>query len=279
MASPVPPSLLDLQTWVARLLVRPLRESDDFSIPIYDAAMNEEIAQKIGAGPTLTAQQRIGIYNQQYWFRLLNLLQQDYPILVRLFGYHNFNRQIAEPYLLQYVPNHWSLAYLGSHLPQWIADFYQKDNQRLILECAQVDEAYNRLFFAPKFSSLSTNELQQIEDRAIFLQPCIALFQFDADLFAFRKELLSKEVEYWEQNEWPSVQWSHAHYFALVCSEGAFRCEEISLGEFRLLKAFERGAKLDDALSLCTQEDAAHIGDWFCKWAQKRWLTTSHLDF
>ena len=268
----VPSSLLDLQTWVARLLVRPLRRSDALSIPIYDEETNAEIAQKIGAGPTMTAQQRIGVYNQQYWFRLLNLLQEDYPALVRIFGYHHFNRQIAEPYLLKYVPNHWALTYLGGHLPDWISEFYQQDNKRLVLECARIDEAYNRLFFAQKLPSLTPNDLQHIEDLTINLQPCVALFEFDADLFAFRKQLLAQDAEYWQNNALPTVEWSHPHYFALSCSDGAFGSESISLGEFRILKAFASGSSLNDALSLSIEEDAVHIGDWFCKWAQKKWL-------
>ena len=60
-------------------------------------------------GPHLTAQQRIGLYNQQYWFRLFTIMQEQYPTVTRLFGFGSYNREIAEPFLLRFPPNHWAI--------------------------------------------------------------------------------------------------------------------------------------------------------------------------
>lgn len=142
----VPPSLLEMQQWFAKIVASPIRETGEYRLPLYEKQLSESIEKRISPGPRLSAEQRIGIYNQQYWFRLFVLLQDSYPTLLRLFGHQDFNHLIAEPYLQKYFPDHWSLSFLGSRLPRWIEEEYQEEDKSLILAAAQLDEVHERLF-------------------------------------------------------------------------------------------------------------------------------------
>ena len=79
----VPLALEELQIWFANHLTRTFRDIGEFNLPNYSEAVNQEIRSRIAPGPTLSAEQRFGIYNQQYWWRLFVLLQEAYPTLVR----------------------------------------------------------------------------------------------------------------------------------------------------------------------------------------------------
>ena len=268
MNSAIPSALLDVQKWVASMLVRPLRDLDEFKLPIYDTATTLAIEKYITVGPKLSAAKRIGIYNQQYWFRLLSLMQKDYPTVTRLFGYVDFNRLIAEPYLLKYVPNHWSLDTLGFNLPLWIEEEYKDIDKDLVLGAAMIDLAYERLPFSSVLPPISQKDLDCLNEKLLFLQPSIYLFDFEADLFSFRDVMLKEDTPYWFTHDFPKLTWSNHHYFKLDRKGW----EEISQNEYALLMMLQKGATLEQILTDCS--DPISIARWFKKWAERSFLTT-----
>jgi len=221
----------------------------------------EEIRKKIAPSPQLNSEERLGIYQQQYWWRLLKLLQEHYPSLVRLFDYREFNQKIVEPYLIDRPPNDWFLSRLGSDLPQWLAQTYREKDAPLVLGLAQLDEAYNSLRFADKIEPRS---LSQSEGKKLFLQSFVHLFQFNVDLFDFRTKLLETE-------KFPEVKRSpKKRYFALFRYHEENLYEEISSSLFKLLSRFQKGAALNDLVPLLEKcEDVAAI---FQMMAAREWL-------
>jgi hypothetical protein len=187
MPEPTPPNtLVSLQTWFATLITPPFRTTGRFHLPLYDPATKQDIAHKLTPGPFLTAAERIGIYRQQYWWRLFLILQEQFPTLVRLFGHAEFNQTIAEPYLLRHPPNDWFLPHLGSHLPSWIENFYYQPDRELILSAATVDDAYQKVF-------LTSHPI---------------LLHLRANFFAFREALLQFDVNAWQDRPFPPLDWS-----------------------------------------------------------------------
>ncbi|MBS0624467.1 MAG: putative DNA-binding domain-containing protein [Verrucomicrobia bacterium] len=185
-----PASLLEMQHWIAKILTRPLRKMGEDALPIFDEETGREIDEKLTSGPHLTAQQRIGIYNQQFWFRVFTVLQEQYPTLTRLFGFAAFNREVAEPYLLRYPPNHWILAKFGARLPQWLQEEYNQSDKMLVYEAALVDAAYEN---GTPGQVLSLH----------------------ADLFAFRAQMLAHEPEHWIHADFPRIEWGPLRHYVL----------------------------------------------------------------
>ena len=185
----IPPALLEIQIWFMQIETRPLRELGDWNLPRYDAQTREAIEKRISPGPHLSAAQRIGLYNQQYWFRSFTLLQERYPTLLRLFGYGDFNGKIAEPYLMQHPNGDWLLATFGRKLPQWIEEAYREEDREFIVDIARMEEAYERLWYAPESAPRER-------------------FTFHANLFAFREQILQEEPSYWEEHPFPPIDWS-----------------------------------------------------------------------
>jgi hypothetical protein len=271
----VPPSLLALQKWMGEILIRPLRAADADHFPLYDPETDREIEARISAGPLLSPSQRVGIYNQQFWFRLFVILQQDFPTLTALFGYGDFNRLIAEPYLLKYFPSHWSLNCLGRHLPSWLNENYQDEDKGLVYQTALLDEAYADLFFAGRYPALEQADLSKAFEKTLFLQPYIAVFELDGDLLAFRTALLKESPKYWVENDFPKIDWSKRQFILLYPQQGEVVSEEISDWEAGFLQIFKKGATLTDACALMEGrvEDISQLVTGFKKWAERGWLS------
>src|SRR5277367_5399656 len=113
----VPSSLEDIQKWFAHLITAPISQDDVDQIPLFSPHVVSEIRKKIAPSSTLRSEERMGIYQQQYWWRLISVMQDLFPGLVALLGYKEFNRLIAEPYLTAHIPYDWFISNIGADLP------------------------------------------------------------------------------------------------------------------------------------------------------------------
>ncbi len=248
--------------------------------------METEAKQFIAPSPTMESHERIALYNQQYWWRLLTILQEEFPLLTRLFGYSAFNEEIATPYLLKHTSTHWSLNYLGGKLPQWIAENYDADNKQLILDCTRVDWAFSESFIAGNLPPLSSetatpDTLAALLDTPLALQPHIHLFELPYDLFTWRKELLQETVEFWEDNPLADLPRNQKYYFAFFRRpNNTLAYEALSCGEFQLLDLIQKGSTLSQSCDILEErgglpyeEAGEHLPSWIQTWLYQGWLS------
>lgn len=290
--SAVPQLLKNTQQWFASIITRPIDENSTMN-PISPSGrpMVEEAWDHILPSPTLQPAQRIQIYNQQYWWRLLSTMHDVYPLVVRLFGYHDFNQQLAMPFIVKYPPNHWSLSYLGERFPQWIEEEYHAGDKTLVLNATKVDFAYNSSFLSGRNVGIESSYFYSEENAAGLLelpltfQTHLHLFEIPYDLFQFRVEFLKQEVDYWIEHDFPELIQNASeelYHFVLYRTRGnSIAVETISANEFKVLKRFESGATVDLVCQwLEEQQDATlseeasnHLNLWFQRWIANQWLT------
>lgn len=281
-----PAALKKTQEWFAGIITQSIDE--DSRIPAISpsgVSIEEEACSYIRPSPTLRPAQRIELYAQQYWWRLLSALQETYPLVTRLFGYHDFNRTLAIPYLLAYPPNHWSLNLLGTQLPQWIHENYTGTDKKLVYDSAVLDAAYHESFVAKSNTPLELSE-QNAEDLSyllssqLYLQPYIRFFHFDYDLFSFRMEFLNESPEYWLDNDFPTLNKVDTPFVLFRNLHGHIAWDTISLAEMKLLTCFIEGSTIEKACEWLEQQGAAifeeaesklHI--WVQGWIIKKWLS------
>jgi hypothetical protein len=105
------------------------------------------------------ARERLAVYNRQYWFRLLTVMQTSWPLTARLLGMFHFNLH-AQQYLLQHPPAHYDLhaitlgfeRYLKGNLSGEAVYRGARDvpvPTAILLEATAVDAAFARVFHAP----------------------------------------------------------------------------------------------------------------------------------
>lgn len=270
--SPCPQTLLEMQTWFANIITSPFEEMDQANLPIYQNSLITEIRKRIAPSPHLNSEERLGIYHQQYWWRLISIMQELYPSLVRIFDYEDFNRLIAEPYLISCPPKEWFLSHIGLELPNWLKKNYRKKNSALIIGLAHLDLAYERLIFTNLLPIIELVSLHKCETEMLYLQPFVMPFELDVDLFTFRSQLLEYSPAHWKTNKLPRISKTcKKRYFVLFRSKNQDIYEQISPSRFALLKRFQQGAKLIEILPLLAE--CEQVVEWFQIIASRGWLS------
>lgn len=284
---PPPKKLEKTQIWFASIITQPLIEDNQIR-PITPSqhSIEEEAQLEIRPSPTLKPWERMQVYNQQYWWRLIGIMQELYPLVTRLFGYNDFNEMIAIPYLNKYPSNHWSIDSIGNRLPKWIEKDYQGDDKELVRDAVALDLAFNLSFVSVEkpvidISHLQEEELDQLIHRRIFLQPYIHLFAFDHNLFQFRDEMLAQEPEYWIEHDFPQLPQEKRYYGIIYRSKhDNIVWDSLSSVEFHILWKFQEGCTIEAACEWLERQDAAmsdeaaaHIHFWFQEWTMRGWLT------
>ncbi len=280
----VPNKLKKTQQWFASILSMPIDEDSRMN-PLSPSGdcMEEEAFDYIVPSPSLRPAQRIQLYNQQYWWRLLNTLHDAVPLVIRLLGYREFNQSIGKPYLVDHPPCSWSLNDLANELPQWIEKKYKGSDKQLVLDAARLDVSLNVAFFSKHCRTIhaqSADDMQKILQRKVCLQSHVFLYNFNYDILSFRTEMLKQDVEYWTHREFPKLVQDRNYYFVIYRNiHNNLKWEEVSLAAFHLLNLFSKGITIEEACEWLEEqgdplysEAADHLHLWFQKWIYQQWL-------
>lgn len=283
----VPEKLKNTQLWFGSIIGRPI-DVDSRMNPVSPSGkpMEEEAWDFISPSPTMKPADRIQLYNQQYWWRLLNAMQETFPLVTRLFGYHDFNQIISIPYMVKYRPQDWSLSTIGDFLPQWIQEEYSQTDKQLIYDSARIDLAYTHSFLAGQKPIIEAKnmkngeDLEALLDKVLYLQDHVHLFEMNYDLFAFRTEFLKKEPNYWIENDFPTLKKEKRYHFVLYRTQyNDIYVKEIPPEEYQLLSLFRQGWTIDQACEWLEGQDKSFyekamqdLQQWLQEWVVLRWL-------
>ncbi|MBS0628786.1 MAG: putative DNA-binding domain-containing protein [Verrucomicrobia bacterium] len=274
----LPPEILTLQHWFASIITRPI-DSDSRMMPISPSGrqMSDEAKEYIAPNSKLASDQRIEIYNQQYWWRLLTILQHHFPTLTRLFGYNDFNTTFGFPFLKAPSRN-WSIGNLGEDLPNWIEHNYSAKDKPLVLAAAEVDWAYNKLFVAAQ--PIAVKASVDLLTKKLSLQKHVQLFCYPFDVLTFRKELLKESVDYWTDADFPILLKERSYCFILWRDrQNQLIFKEIEEGQWTLLNLISDGLTIEEASEFLEkrggrpyEEALSSFQDWIPVWIQEQFL-------
>ncbi|RYD17296.1 MAG: DUF2063 domain-containing protein, partial [Verrucomicrobiaceae bacterium] len=119
------PDLDGLQREFFRALLLPLRGSSRISTELAPSEEGHspeffQIADDIiKPGPSLTSAERLELYHRQYWFRILDSLAEDFPVLRRMAGDEMF-WELVEAYLVERPSRSFTLRHLGEAFSDFI---------------------------------------------------------------------------------------------------------------------------------------------------------------
>lgn len=272
-----PPNLHQLQRWFGSIITNRIDSANRINPHTPSGgSIYEEAAEYIAPSHSLKSWQRMEIYNQQYWWRLLRILQETLPLTTRLFGYRDFNQTIAMPYLERYLPDDWSLNTLGERLPEWLSQYYHDEDKELIFNAVAVDLAFNRGFFAHHYSPLKMDEvdIDFLLEKPLALQPSITLFALPYDLFSFRAEIIEQENgDYYLDHPFPLLE-RNPSFFAVFRDHFCdMKWDHLDPDEFFILSQFEKGKSLEEACEPLSEETIQNkLTDWFKVWTIDEWI-------
>ena len=143
-------------------------------------SFGSKAAEFVKPNSKLSSPERVQIYNQQYWYRLLDCLEDDFPGLRAVLGSKKF-LFLCKEYLNAHPSSSFSLRDLGSELPSFIAtrnDLVEPDTE-LCLELARFEWAQVVAFDGPSLTPIDDDFIRKAnpETLSVSLQPYITLLE------------------------------------------------------------------------------------------------------
>jgi hypothetical protein len=277
MKSPMksPTTLLEFQRRVAGAVMSPPT-----------ASIGAEAKQLVKPNDRLTASERLNIYHRQYWYRILDSFNEDFPGLCSILGDRAFNR-LSRAYLTACPSRSFTLRNLGASLETWLTEHPEFAGRQLALalDMIRLEWAHIQAFDNAEQKALGPEDLLEPgPELRLALQPYISLLALQYPVDELRVQL----NEHLDEHSVASnavVQPRHlkVRRFARLKPRPIFLAvhrvdftvyyRRLDADEFRLLESFERGKSIGQALD-SVLAGTEQIQNWFASWAQLGWLSS-----
>jgi hypothetical protein len=173
--------LAKLQEAFFAVLRKELNEKDEIH---YD----ERIDKLIAPNKILSSSDRMQLYAQQYWWRLIQSLESDFPLLRRVLGEELFSKIIKE-YILKHPSSSYTLRHLGRKLPTFIEQEIELPSDiRLLAKDVSIFELYIiESFFSRTEVSINDEKFLNTnsENLILSLQPHVFLLNLSYPLHEY----------------------------------------------------------------------------------------------
>jgi hypothetical protein len=285
--SPRKDSLAEFQRAIAGTLFRPLTRDDGMQPT--GAAVAERF---IKPNDRLSAFERLQIYNQQYWWRLLGALGEDFRGLCTVLGEKKFDR-LAVAYLEACGSQSWTLRNLGAQLVSFLEAHpeFTRPRTALALDVGRVEWARVLTFDDPDKPVLTPKQIAKIPpDRLrLGLQPYIVLLEISHPVDEMMRTLRRTEIAamsnaiaatHTRRPQAVTVRRSRTPiHLAVHRVNYSVYYKRLDPEAYRLLLALRGGATLEDACATAfagskelPEQSAARLQEWFARWMEFGWF-------
>jgi hypothetical protein len=109
----------------------------------------------------LSAKERVEIYANAYFYRLLDVLKEDFPATLAVLGDVNFHNLITG-YLIEYPPTEPSIFYAGRHLQDFLRTHPMRDQSPFLADLAGLERTTLEVFHGPEAQSLDAAGMREV---------------------------------------------------------------------------------------------------------------------
>jgi Putative DNA-binding domain len=120
-----------------------------------------ELNELIRGDDRLSASERVEIYANAYFYRILDCLKEDFPATLSVLGPDHFHNLITG-YLIAYPPTEPSIFYAGTYLADYLRDHPIRQRWPFIAELARLERAIVESFHAADERPLSEDVMRAI---------------------------------------------------------------------------------------------------------------------
>lgn len=281
---------------MAQTIMRPLTSGENTQRTWIDGTPTSQIAASfIKPNDRLSSLERLQIYNQQYWWRLLGCFSEDFRGVRAVIGERKFDR-LAVAYLKECGSKSWSLRNLGQFLPGFLEKHPEltAPKSSLALDMARVEWARVVAFDGPSRPKIDPHRLGNVspEKLRLGLQPYVTLLELRHPIDTLIKKLRESQVETGSASN--AVGETHRRKTRVLRSKpgaepihlAAHRVDcsvyykRLAPEAFHLLNALRDGMTLADACEHAfsgsatpPEESAGLLREWFANWTRLGWLT------
>jgi hypothetical protein len=237
-----------------------LPPSDEGHSPEFLAKADELIK----SGPNLSSAERLELYHRQYWFRVLDSIAEDFPVLRKMAGERVF-WSLMEAYLSDCPSSSFTLRHLGSRLADFAAGWEGIGGieRRWFSALARIEYAEMEVYEAAGWGAVAPEDLATAE---LGLQPHVVLLELPvpADLCSAWEKFVPGDEE--------------PVHLAIWRGEGGAVCKcRINSIEFVLLERLRHGGTLVSLFAEPTGREPApeEVAEWFGNWQSRGWIAVA----
>ncbi len=225
----------------------------------------------------LTAVERLAIYGNAYYARLLECLREEFAVLAHALGEELFG-VFAVGYLQRYPSRSYTLAQLGADFPRYLAETRPGSGpagwEDFIVDLATLERTFNEVFDGPGVEGERLPDLRQFADMPAeqFLGarlvpvPCLRLLALHYPVQRYYTAVRRRKR--------PRLPAAAPTYLALSRQDYRVRHYELSRPAYLLLQALLAGDRVGQAIAKASAAAgpeaghlAGHLYSWFRDWA------------
>jgi hypothetical protein len=217
-----------------------------------------------------SAAERLAVYSNAYFARLLDVLGELFPCLRFAIGDELFS-QFAVDYLQQHPPGSYTLHRLADHFADFLEATRPADDEAagFVVDLARLEHAIDVVFDDAGPEGAPLAEDPPAGDRPLPLVPGFRLLAFRFPVSSF--------FSAWKAGRSPQWPAPNEQFVALYRRDYIVRRHELTRSQFELLTYLAAGCTLDDSLaSALKQGDATEVQQWFTAWSASGFFHLSH---
>jgi hypothetical protein len=153
-----------------------------------------DLEDMIESDDRLSATERLEIYANAYFYRILDCLKEDFPATLAVLGDDNFHNLVTG-YLIEYPPTEPSISYAGRHLAVFLGHHPMRERWPFIGDLARLERTLIEVFHAAEAEPLNAEAMRAVAPEdwptlAMRTHPALAIVDC-----AWRVDDLLREVE------------------------------------------------------------------------------------
>jgi hypothetical protein len=247
----------------------------------------------IKANDRLTSSERLEIYNQQYWYRLLACLAEDFVGLRAIIGERKYDK-LAVAYLTDCPSQSFSLRNLGHRLEWWLRQHteFVVGAERIAVDMVRLEWAEIEAFDGGELPPFAPKALRLLNGDSVFrLQPHLQLLDLDYPvddlLLKIRRETPETDIvsnavlEFPRKSKSRRLALPQPRKVNLVVYrlKHTVYLKRLTRDAFALVRALGQGKSLAEAIEASLDGRRRSVDDfglrlrkWFENWAALGWF-------
>jgi len=290
----------EIQRWMQAVIMHPHGVEQGGRSPearaVFDAPPAlEELIERSRA---LSASERMAIYNNAYFSRLMECLGEQFPVLRQTLGEETFD-QFALAYLVTYPSTNYTLGRLGAQFARYLADTRPARSSdepempswpEFLVDLAELEWAIDEVFDAPGGEELPKLDPERLSAVRIEDWPRVRLVPIPClRLLVQRFPINDFFTIVRREQRVPEMPAPAESFMALSRRDYVVRRFSLSRTQYVVLEALLSGRTVGDAIELAAEDRAINGGGsgtddeleqlagglrrWFSQWAAEGFFT------
>lgn len=271
------PSLPELQHWMRWVLTRPdgvehaLHAPKNLPKNWTRGPEPRRFLTVIGESTDVSRSERLSIYGEGYFLRIVDCLAAIYDSLKNVIGEHEFSHHVGREYLVKHPSTHRCIDNVGSHFADFLKRHAETKTFPFLPDLARLEWAYHESFYADEkppfdFSSLENQPLNRWVTAKVEIDPSVRLLALDWPV-----DDIWRADGKWTRRRLKAVKSQRCPVLIYRRPDALVRVKRLDPAAFALLSALNEGKKFGDALKAALRKSATapdQVMTWFREWAE-----------